>query len=136
MFSAYRSLDEAQRDFDVYAAIEPRLRPLWDICRRAAPPARDPELVDDAYDVDPFDADALAADTPSDGWCAELYFHEHVKSRLLLLAGSYRTSDPEELRSPEAYETLYDLLINWALHRPCACCADSEPHEVRIAGEP
>lgn len=119
----YRSIDEAWRAFDFYARMEPRLRPLWDLCQRAEPPVREAENVDDVYDADPFEIDPLAADKPDDGWCAEDFFLKHVKSRLLLLVGWHRSAGPPELRTPGAYEAIYDLLINWALHRPCACCA-------------
>jgi hypothetical protein len=124
MSGAYRSIDEASRAFDAYARIEPRLRPLWELCRRAAPPLRDLEHGHDAYDVDPFEGDVPAADKPSDGWCAEDYFLEHVKPKLLLVVGSHRTAEPDELHGREAYDTIYDLLINWALDRPCECCAE------------
>src|SRR4051812_26619193 len=110
MRHVYRSIDEAWQAFDAYTRIEPRLSPLWDLCRGAAPPVRVPELVDDIYDVDPFEVDVLAADKPNDGWCAEDYFLHHVKSRLLLLVGSNRGSGPHELQSTDAYETIYDLL--------------------------
>ena len=135
----HRSIDEAWRAFDAYARIEPRLRPLWDLCRRASPPVRKTELVDDVYDVDPFEVDVLAADKPDDGWCAEDYFLRHVKSKLSLLVGSYRPVGPREMQSTEAYETIYDLLINWALNRPCACCAehdDGEPWHRADDGSP
>lgn len=125
----YRSLEEARQAFDAYARLEPRLRPLWELCRRAAPPVREPEDVADVYDVDPFDVDVVAAGTPDDGWCAEQFFHDHVKSRLLVLAGAYRPGERHELHGTEAFEALYDLLLNWALDRRCACCADSEPHD-------
>ena len=129
MRRVYRSIDDAWRAFDAYARIEPRLRPLWDLCRCASPPVRATEFVDDVYDADPFEVDVLAADKPDDGWCAEDYFLHHVKSKLLLLVGSYRPGGPHELQSTEAYETIYDLLINWALNRPCACCAE---HDVDV----
>ncbi|HWO18688.1 MAG TPA: hypothetical protein VNO30_07920 [Kofleriaceae bacterium] len=128
----YRSIDEAWQAFDAYARLEPRLRLLWDLCRGAAPPAPKAGLVDDVYDADPFEADDLAAGKPDDGWCAEDYFLHRVKSPLSLLVGSYRPRGPHELQSTEAYETVYDLLINWALNRPCPCCAehhdDAPPH--------
>lgn len=124
MLSAYRSIGEAWRAFDAFVRVEPRLAPLWDLCQRATPPMREAPNVDDVYDADPFEVDVLAADKPDDGWCAEDYFLEHVKSRLLLLVGWHRSAGPLELQSQDAYETIYDLLINWALARPCACCAD------------
>jgi hypothetical protein len=122
----YRSLDEAWLAFDRYAQTDPRLRPLWDLCRRAAPPVHTPDDVDDVFDFDPFEIDPLAADNPRDGWCAEDYFLEHVKSKLLLLAGLYRLGPPHPLHSREAFEEIYDLLLNWALNRPCACCSRSD----------
>jgi hypothetical protein len=135
MWRVYRSFDEARRAFDVYARIEPQLRALWDLCRRATPPVRVPELVDDVYDVDQFEVDVLAADKPDDGWCAEDYFLHHVKSRLLLLVGSLRGSGPHELQSTDSYETIYDLLINWALNRSCACCAEHDDGDPRHRGD-
>lgn len=119
----YRSIDDAWRVFDNYARTEPRLRPLWDLCRRAAPPVRLPEYVDDVYDFDPFEIDPLAADNPLAGWCAEDYFREHVKSKLLLLTGQHRPGPLHELHGREAFEEIYDLLLNWALNRPCSCCS-------------
>lgn len=124
MRRTYHSVEEAWRAFDAYSRIEPRLRPLWDLCRRAAPPVREVEFADDVYDVDLFEVDVLAADKPDDGWCAEDYFREHVKSKLLLLVGAYRPGASHELHSADAYETIYELLINWALNRLCACCAE------------
>lgn len=136
MRRVYRSIDEARRAFDAYARLEPQLRLLWDLCQRASPPGRKTALVeDDVYDVDPFEADDLAADKPDDGWCAEDYFLHRVKSRLLLLVGSYRLRGPHELQSTEAYETVYDLLINWALSRPCACCAERADDAPRPRGD-
>lgn len=139
MRRVYRSIEEAWRAFDAYARIEPRLRPLWDLCRRASPPVRKAELAGDGHDVDPFEVDVLAADKPDDGWCAEDYFLHHVKSKLSLLVGAYRPGGPHELQSTDAYEAIYDLLINWALHRPCACCAepaDDEPWDHGGGGSP
>jgi hypothetical protein len=89
----------------------------------------EPGGVDDAYDFDPFEADAGGTDRPDDGWCAEQFFLEHVKSRLLVLAGSYRPGPKHELHSSEAYEAIYDLLLNWALNRPCPCCADPDDED-------
>lgn len=129
MRRVYGSIDEARRAFDAYARIEPRLRPLWDLCRRAVPPVRETEFVDDVYSVDPFENDVLATDKPEDGSCAEDYFLQHVKPKLLLLVGSHRPGGPHELHGTDAYDTIYDLLINWALNRPCACCAEREDHD-------
>jgi hypothetical protein len=123
MLRLYASQDDARRAFDAFARLEPRLDTLWDLCRLAAPPTRRVEPIDDAYDADPFEVDALAADSPDDGWCAEDYFLHNVKSRLLVLVGAHRVRGPAELQTTEAYEAVYDLLINWALSRPCACCA-------------
>lgn len=125
----YRSMDEAWRAFDAYARMEPRLRPLWDLCRRASPPVHEPVFVNDVDEVDPFEVDTLATDKRDNGWCAEDYFHQHVKSKLLLLVGAHRPDrpgEPHELHSSEVYDTIYDLLINWALNRPCACCAEHD----------
>lgn len=122
----YPSLEAARIEFDRYARIEPRLAPLWQLCRAAAAPVRE----------DDDDADDPAA-LPDDGWCAEDYFHDAVKSKLLLLVGGYLSAGPAELQSSTAYDTVYDLLINWALHRPCACCAgDDEPAWSEDDGRP
>jgi len=120
------SYDDARQAFDVFARLEPQLETLWDRCGRAAPPAPRVEPMEDAYDADPYEVDALAADRPDGGWCAEDYFLHNVKSKLLALVGAYRVRGPRELQSTDAYETVYDLLINWALHRPCACCVDHD----------
>lgn len=127
----YRSIDDAWRAFESYVALEPRLMALWDRCRQAAPPVRAPEPRDDVYDCDPFESDPLAAIQHEDGWCAEDYFLDHVKSDLLLLAGLYRPGDPHRLHDPEVFEEIYNLLLNWALHRPCACCdvRDDDAHQ-------
>ena len=104
---AFQSIEEARRAFDDYVRIEPQLAPLWELCRRAAPAMH--EQQDDSYDADPFEVDELAADH-----AAEDYFLQHVKPRLLLLAGAHRAGEPDELHSNEAYETLYDVLLHWA----------------------
>ncbi len=114
-----RSIDEARHSFDAYAALEPRLDRLWHLCRDAAPPARSD--VDD--DTDPYAIDVFAADRPDDGWCAEHYFFEHVKSRLMLLVGTYRRQGPTELQTTKAYDAVYTLLLESALNRCCSCCA-------------
>jgi hypothetical protein len=119
----YASVDDAWQAFNAFARLEPQLRALWRLCRRSGPPAQGVEPIDDAYDADPFEVDLLAADDPDDGWCAEDYFLHNVKSKLLALVGVHRVRGPHELQSTDAYETVYDLLINWALDRPCACCA-------------
>jgi hypothetical protein len=116
-----RSLIEARSEFDAFVRLEPRLDVLWELCEAAAPPSRQSELVDDAYDLDPFESDPVEVSS-DDGWCAEDFFLHHVKSRLMLLVGAYRPGPPHELHSSHAYDTVYDLLIQWALHRPCACC--------------
>jgi len=140
MRGRFRSIDEARRAFDEFAHIEPRLEPLWELCRRAAPPLRQGEEIDNVPAVDPFEIDPLAADEPDDGWCAEDYFLKDVKSKLLFLVGSHRPGEPHELHSRDAYETLYDALMNWALIRPCACCAahkdDDDPLHPRDFGSP
>lgn len=125
----YTSIDDARQAFEPFACLEPKLWPLWDLCRRAAPPVRRPEPLDDAYDVDPFEIDPLAADKPDDGWCAEDYFLHDVKSRLSVLVGVHRTHGPHELQTREAYETVYDILLNWALARSCACCTEDEDED-------
>jgi hypothetical protein len=119
-----RSTDDAKRAFDMFARLDPRLDDLWEICERAAPPSRQTEPLEDAYDSDPFETDPV--ERSDDGWCAEDYFLHHVKSRLMLLVGAYRPGPPHELHSTHAYDTVYDLLIHWALYRPCACCSGAQ----------
>jgi hypothetical protein len=131
----YVSIDDARQVFELFACLEPKLWTLWDLCRRAASPPRRVEPLDDAYDVDPFEVDVLAADKPADGWCAEDYFHHNVKSKLLVLVGGHRTRGPHELQTREAYETVYDILLNWALARPCACCAEVDDEDPRHSGD-
>jgi hypothetical protein len=120
-----RSLAEARSEFDAFARLDPRLDELWELCERAAPPSRQDDL-DDVYDEDPFASDPV--ERSDEGWCAEDFFLHHVKSRLMLLVGAYRPGPPHPLHGSDAYDTVYELLIQWALHRPCACCAD-EQHE-------
>jgi hypothetical protein len=115
------SLDHARDAFAPFAQLEPRLWALWELCRSAAPPEPQAHR-DDAYDFDPFELDPLHK--PDAGWCAEDYFLHEVKSALLVLVGVYRTRGPHELQTAETYETVYDLLLNVALVRSCACCAD------------
>lgn len=126
----YASIDEAWRAFHAFVRLEPELTTLWKLCRGAAPPARRAVALDDAYDVDPFEVDVLAGEDAEERWCAEDYFLDHVKSRLLVLVGVYRVRGPRELQSNAAYEMVYDLLINWALRRPCVCCADRDHEPV------
>src|ERR1041384_6256683 len=112
MSRAYGSIDDARRAFDAYASVEARLLPLWELCRRAAPPVR--EVADDDDDdgvVDPFEDDALASDQPDDDWCAEDSFFAHVKPRVSQLVGSDPPGEPHALHSHEAYETIYAPLI-------------------------
>lgn len=134
MVREYRSIEAARHAFDEYARLEPRLADFWELCQYAAPPSREDD--DDGLE-DPFAVDPFAADKPDDGWCAEDFFFEHVKSPLMLLVGAYRTAGPPELQSPKAYDTIYALLLDWALNRPCACCAerDDEPGYVDRAGD-
>ena len=59
----FASFDEAAQAFDAYARIEPRLVPLWDLCRNAQPEGpedADLDSIDDAYDSDPFELDEMA----------------------------------------------------------------------------
>jgi hypothetical protein len=121
-----RSLAEARSEFDAFVRLEPRLDVLWELCEAAAPPSRVGEPIDDVYDTDPFESDPV--ERSDEGWCAEDFFLHHVKSRLMLLVGAYRPGPPHELHSSHAYDTVYDLLIQWALHRPCACC--NEPRDA------
>jgi hypothetical protein len=116
MRRVYCSSEDARQTFDAFARLEPRLRPLWALCQNAAPAV---DASDDDGELDAFDDD----DVETSDWCAEDYFLQHVKAKLLPLVGAYRPGDPDELHSPEAYEAVYDLLINWALNRSCTCCA-------------
>lgn len=125
------TIEEAKRAFDAFARLDPRLEVLWELCERAAPPSRQTETLDDVYDFDPFESDPV--DRADDGWCAEDYFLHHVKSRLMLLVGAYRPGAPHELHSTEAYDMVYDLLIHWALHRPCACCTEEHHGDQEYA---
>lgn len=121
MTRVYRSFEEARRAFETYARLDPELRALWADCVSAAPPshvASDDEL-DDPYDTDAFLVDPLA-DT---GWCAEDFFLEQVKPLLVELVGAHRMTGPAELQTVEAYLATYRALLDWALARPCACCA-------------
>jgi hypothetical protein len=122
----FTSIEEARQAFEPFARLEPELLVLWDMCLRPAPAARRTHPVDDAFDIDSFDSDLLAADQPDEGWCAEDYFHDNVKSKLLILVGVYRIGGPHELQTTEAYDTVYDILLNWALVRPCPCCAQDD----------
>jgi hypothetical protein len=123
MLREFSSMEIARRAFDEYARVEPRLTGLWYVCRRAAPPVPAND-VDDAFDVDPFEADGIVSDSPDDGWCAEDYFFENVKPELLRLIGWYRLEEPPELRQSRAYDAVYSALFYHALHRPCACCRE------------
>jgi len=118
----YGSVEEARRAFETYVRLEPRLAVLWERCLHAAPLRR---VLDDAdvEDQDPYELDQVSETDPDEGWCAEDYFLDHVKSDLLLLAGLYRPGPQHELHESEAFEEIYDLLLNWALRRTCACCA-------------
>ncbi len=131
MRGRFRSIEEARRAFDEFARLEPRLDSLWDLCRRAGPPCREGEEIDDVAAVDPFEIDPLAVDEPDNDWCAEDYFLKHVKSKLLFLVGSHRPGEPHPLHSRDAYDSLYDALMNWALIRPCACCASNADDDYR-----
>ena len=128
-------MHEAWQAFDAYARIEPRLRPLWDLCLRVERPAWTRDDADDVFDEDPFELDAIADGKPDDGWCAEHFLLEHVKPKLVLLAGLHRPGDPHELHSREAYDALYDLLLNWALNRPCSCCAEHDDDHWHPGGD-
>jgi hypothetical protein len=120
-----RSLVEARSEFDAFARLDRRLDDLWELCEGAAPPIRELDDGDADADADEDDLDVR----PDEGWCAEDFFLHHVKSRLMLLVGAYRPGPPHELHSTRAYDTAYDLLIHWALHRPCACCSDAPVDE-------
>jgi hypothetical protein len=119
----YPSIEAARDAFDEYARMEPGLTALWYVCRRAAPAPHANKVIGDDFDVDPFEVDVIAGDKAGDGWCAEDFFFEHVKSRLLLLVGMYRV-EPDELQSSNAYDAIYSLLFDWALWRRCVCCAE------------
>jgi hypothetical protein len=111
----YASMEDARRAFEPYAVLEPELWSLWDLCCRAAPPPRPEPPRNDGYDFfDPFEIDPLAVDKPEEGWCAEDYFRQHVKSRLVDLVGIDRRREPHHLETHESYDIVHDLLINWA----------------------
>jgi hypothetical protein len=114
----YRSLEEARRAFDRYAALDPRLDKLWRLCRWATPPRR--EYVDDEDSPD-----------PSEGWCSETYFFREVKPQMAALVGWNRRADPPELRTSVAYDAVYMALFDFALARTCACCAESDERDAR-----
>ena len=123
-----RSNGEARDPFATYVRMEPRLEALWELCRRAAPPARGEEGDDDVFAEN-------TSERPDDGWCAEDYFHVHVKSKLLVLVGNLRPKGPQELQTCTAYDEVYDLLITWALPRSCACCAAPAGEPWRDVGD-
>lgn len=133
MLRNWDSLDAARRAFDEVAEREPKLHELWSMCREAAPSLRDDDP-DDAFDVDLYDVDKTVPSDPDEGWCAEDFFFDHVKSSLMTLVGMHRPSGPEELRSNDVYETVYAALFDWALARTCACCRPSEAVEVPAHG--
>ena len=110
----FSSPELAQRRFDELARIEPRLGPLWQLCRRVAPPV--------AIEVEDFEDEPL-----TDGWCAEDHFLRHIKPKLVALVGWDRQDDPAELRGRDAYDAAYAALFFHALPRPCACCRDEDP---------
>jgi hypothetical protein len=120
MLRDFQSIDDARRVFDPYAAIEPRLNELWRMCRWATPPRRDVE-----NDFDDVDTDGGV----DKSWCAEVYFFQEVKPRLMLLVGWYRTREPDVLKSATAYDDVYAALF-YALQRNCACCHE-EPEDER-----
>lgn len=117
------SYEEAVDLFARFAEEEPQLWALWDLCREASTPTIEASESDER---DPFSVDVFAEDKPDEGWCVEDYFHEHVKSPLQLLVGLHRPRGPEQLRTEEAFSTVYNLLLEWALRRCCACCATLE----------
>jgi hypothetical protein len=117
MRNRFRSFEEAKRRFDELAAIEPRLAPLWLMCRCAAPgPANDE--VADAFDVDAYDIDPVASE---DTWCAESWFLATIKPAFGSLVGWDRTEE-DELRTARAYDDVYAALLFHALDLTCACC--------------
>lgn len=114
----YSCIRDAKLTFDGFVALEPRLEELWYLCERATPPIDDGDP-----DADPFAVDPFAATHADDGWCSEQYFFERVKSKLVVLVGTHRPGGPHPLIDVDAYEQIYDLLLNWALNRCCSCCA-------------
>ncbi|MDX2089761.1 MAG: hypothetical protein SFX73_18035 [Kofleriaceae bacterium] len=124
----HRSVSEARQAFDAYVRLEPRLAALWEACEDAAPPGP----ADDGDEIDPYELDGEGADAAEVAWCAEEYFLHHVKSKLIALVGTHRIRGPRELQSNAAYETIYDLLINWALNRACPCCSEPDTAPWRM----
>lgn len=133
MLRDFSSLDAARRAFDDIATCEPRLYELWSMCREAAPAVYEPEP-EDAFDVDLYDVDRTVPSAPDEGWCAEDFFFDQVKSALMVLVGMHRTTGPEELRSNDTYETVYAALFDWALVRSCTCCRAALPAETVAHG--
>lgn len=121
MARSFRSLEHAHTVLDEYSRLDPEIDRLWYLCRSAAPPRRGAHG-EDAFDFDSFTADTKWSD---EGWCAEDFFFQNVKSRLMLLVGGYRRKGPPELQTQEAYETVYELLL-YALARPCSCCREDD----------
>lgn len=121
MTRVFHSFEEARRTFEAVARKEPQLRELWELCVRAAPPSQAPS---DDEPGDPFDHDDFIVDPLADtGWCAEDFFLEQVKPLLVELVGAHRLAGPPELQTVDAYLATYRALLDWALARPCACCA-------------
>lgn len=119
----FQNYQEALVTFEVYAEIEPRLRALHELCSHAGPPHQAP--ADDPYQDDPFELDEIER-PQADGWCAERFFFLNVKSRLQLLVGGYRVREPQELRTSEAYENVYEFLLTWVLDCRCTSCAPTD----------
>jgi hypothetical protein len=101
------------------------------VCRRAAPPQPANDADEDPFDRDAFDHDALAAGSPTDGWCAEQYFDQVVKRQLLPLVGWHRLEGPADLQTSEAWEAVVSALLFHALNRHCECCRQL-PKRMRI----
>ena len=104
------------------------LQVLWEICQSIERPSPSDDEESSASEVD----------EPDDGWCSEQDFDRYVKPRLRDLVGWDRPGDPHAPHSSEAYDTIHDLLLNWALHRPCRCCAEraDEAWALIDVGEP
>lgn len=124
MVQPFRSIDHARREFEKYAALEPRLRRLWLLCQTAPAPVAANDDADDPFDVDLYDSDSFANETRSEDWCAERYFLQQIKPQLATLVGWDRLEGDPELRDVDAYDVAYSALFFHALNRSCTCCRE------------
>lgn len=118
-------MEQARREFDVFAELEPRLRRLWVLCQTASPPMPANDDADDPYDVDLYDRDALASDASAADWCTEQFFLRYIKPEITALVGWGRLDGARELRGQDAYDVVYSALFFHALNRNCICCREA-----------